>query len=125
MDNIIVIKIRDDFGNVLVVGTLDSSTGVFRTDRKRSKHFFVKYGGWALDRKVAEGIDAKVFELLDKDSGKLYTITKEEFLKRSVPISNKGHREQLCLAEFEWEVQDPSKKEKHISDVMKAYKGGW
>lgn len=118
MADLIVIKIRDDYGNALTVGTLENR--VFKTERLRSKHFFVKYNGWAIDRKVAEGIEADTFVLLDKESGKTYTTTKDNFLKSAVPISNFGHREQLCLGEVEWEVTLDKKAEK-LSKVMKSY----
>ena len=119
-----LVKIRDDYGNALVIGELYE--GVFTTIRKRSKHFFVKHGGWAIDKKVAEGIEATDFVLLDVENKQKYTITKADFLKYAEPIVNMGHREQLVVKEELWtRSSDQTYKDKQarIGELRKAYKG--
>lgn len=96
------IKIRDGFGNELEVGKVVED--MLLIARNRSKHFFAKYNGWAIDKLVAEGLtDVKTFILRDFDSRFTYVISREDFLKKATPISNHGHREQLVVEEGEWE----------------------
>lgn len=113
------IKIKDDFGNDLVVGKLIDRTYI--TERQRSKHFFVKYDGWAIDRKVAEGIDAIRFVVKDIENGIEYSVYKNVFIENADVISNRGHREQLCLREELWEKVDIKAKQEYRDKVMKAF----
>lgn len=98
-----LIKIKDDFGNALTIGKV--TMGKFLIERNRSKHFFVKYDGWAVDKLAIEGLaDVEQIIIRDKDSRKTYRVSREEFLKKATPISNFGHREQLVLKESDWEM---------------------
>lgn len=118
-----MIKIRDDFGNALTIGELYN--GIFYITRKRSKHFFVKHEGWAIDRKVAEGIDALEFVLRDTDNDLTYRITKQKFLEFAEPIANRGHREQLVVKEVHWTVTKPKGDfDTRMEELRKAYRGG-
>lgn len=116
-----LVKIRDDYGNALTIGELFDE--VFTTIRKRSKHFFVKHGGWAIDKKVAEGVQATDFVLIDTENNKCYTISKADFLKHAEPIVNMGHREQLVVKEEFWAVVSTADLEVRKEELRKAYKG--
>ena len=95
------IKIKDGNGKSKCVGIVRGDT--YHLERTYKKHFFIKYDGWAVDEKVARGLeDVTMFELHATDTGTVLQVTRQEFLEKALPLHYPGHRSQLLLEDKYW-----------------------
>lgn len=96
------INIRDGNGKKKCVGIVED--GVYKMERKYSKHYFKKLEGWAVDEKVARGLtDVETFELTDLDTKSVLRVSRETFIEKALPLHYGGHRPQLLLESIHWE----------------------
>lgn len=95
-----IIRITDGFGKVKVIGRRVEDT--FYTTRKRSKHFFNKYKGWAIDVDVINREDIENYVLLDTENNIEYYASRQDFLEHGKEMQWPGHGEQVTLPLENW-----------------------
>jgi hypothetical protein len=101
-----VIKIRQDNGEVRVLGYFKPSTQTLYVERKRSKHFYRKLGAWGIDEKAFKGLrlehGLQKVVLFDKESNSRLEATAQDFEEKGHYLHFKPYRLQIFLEEQYW-----------------------
>ena len=90
-----------------VVGYIDLDSNVYVSSRSEEKHLFRKNPpgpGWGIDESIALGLSTrgiKEVRIVDRDSGKVYTVDTNELMEKGTPI-NLGHGKQIILKLDYW-----------------------
>lgn len=74
--------------------------GIFFSKRRKSRHFYHKHNGWAVDYLVINQLftkDLRLIVIKDKDDNCYYSITSSVFKEHKKRINHKPHREQAVV----------------------------
>ena len=102
------VRITQTDGEKRVIGLYSEDRGIFRAERKKSKHFYRKLNAWGIDAKALDGmeeINLEEVQIIDVENKEKYTADIETIRKFGEYLHHKPHRAQVFLPLKYWKKE--------------------
>jgi hypothetical protein len=103
------VKIKQDNGEIRMIGTFNEKSKILRVIRRRSQHFMRKLSAWGLDAKVFNGLyedrGLRKIILRETEEHKKFEISAKTFKEKGKYLHFKPYRPQIFVEEKFWEVR--------------------